>query len=252
VPNEVVVRPELGIVGYGRCGQLAAEVLESDFQVVVTDTRDVASEAAARGVGWGDLAACASRPTVLLAVPVRRMPEVLRAMVPHLRPGATVVDMASVKVEPMRWMAEILPPSVARVGTHPLFGPESAPKRSVSGQRIVVCEAEGHESAARSVEVVARRMGLEPLRLDPETHDREMARSQALVFLLARALSAAGLEGSEFGTPSERRVWSALHLTAADTEELYEDILRLNPFAPESARALAAAVRSEADRLTNS
>jgi prephenate dehydrogenase len=246
------VRPELGIVGYGRCGQLAAEVLESDFHVVVTDTRDVASEAAARGVGWGDLAACASRPTVLLAVPVRRMPGVLRAMVPHLRPGATVVDMASVKVEPMRWMAEILPPSVARVGTHPLFGPESAPKRSVVGQRIVVCEAEGHESAARSVEVVARRMGLEPLRLDPETHDREMARSQALVFLLARALSAAGLEGSEFGTPSERRVWSALHLTAADTEELYEDILRLNPFAPESARALAAAVRSEADRLTNS
>jgi prephenate dehydrogenase len=246
------VRPELGIVGYGRCGQLAAEVLESDFQVMVTDTRDVASEAAARGVAWGDLAACASRPTVLLAVPVRRMPDVLQAMVPHLRPGATVVDMASVKIEPMRWMAEILPPSVGRVGTHPLFGPESAPKRSVVGQRIVLCEAEGYQSAARSVEVVARRMGLEPLRLDPETHDREMARSQALVFLLARALSAAGLEGSEFGTPSERRVWSALHLTSADTEELYEDILRLNPFAPESARALAAAVRSEADRLTNS
>jgi prephenate dehydrogenase len=246
------VRPELGIVGYGRCGQLAAEVLESDFQVMVTDTRDVASEAAARGVAWGDLAACASRPTVLLAVPVRRMPDVLQAMVPHLRPGATVVDMASVKIEPMRWMAEILPPSVGRVGTHPLFGPESAPNRSVVGQRIVLCEAEGYQSAARSVEVVARRMGLEPLRLDPETHDREMARSQALVFLLARALSAAGLEGSEFGTPSERRVWSALHLTSADTEELYEDILRLNPFAPESARALAAAVRSEADRLTNS
>ena len=246
------MRPELGIVGYGRCGQLAAEVLESDFQVMVTDTRDVASEAAARGVAWGDLAACASRPTVLLAVPVRRMPDVLQAMVPHLRPGATVVDMASVKVQPMRWMAEILPPSVGRVGTHPLFGPESAPNRSVVGQRIVLCQAEGHQSAARSVEVVARRMGLEPLRLDPETHDREMAKSQALVFLLARALSAAGLEGSEFGTPSERRVWSALHLTSADTDELYEDILRLNPFAPESARALAAAVVAEADRLTNS
>jgi len=115
----------------------------------------------------------------------------------------------------------------------------------------VVCEAEGHAAAARSIEVVARRLGLEALRLDPETHDREMARSQALVFLLARALSAAGLEGSEFGTVSERRVWSALHLTSADTDELYEDILRLNPFASEPARALAAAVRHEAERLTN-
>jgi prephenate dehydrogenase len=245
------MRPELGIVGYGRCGRLAAEIRENDFQVVVTDARDLSSEATARGVAWGDLAACASRPTVLLAVPVRAMPDVLRAMVPHLRPGSTIVDMASVKVRPLEWMAEILPPEVARVGTHPLFGPDSVPDRNIRGQRIVICEVEGHTAAARSVEVVARRLGLEALRLDPDTHDREMARSQALVFLLARALSAAGLEGSEFGTVSERRVWSALRLTTADTDELYEDILRLNPFTQEPVLALAAAVRHEAERLTN-
>lgn len=245
------MRPELGIVGYGRCGRLAAEVLETDFQVMATDARDLSRDAAARGVAWGDLPSCASRPSVLLAVPVRKLPEVLDAMVRHLRPGATVVDMASVKVEPMRWMAEKLPPEVARVGTHPLFGPDSVLERGIRGQRIVVCEAEGHAAAARSIEVVARRLGLEVVRLDPEAHDREMARSQALVFLLARALSAAGLEGSEFGTPSERRIWSALQLTSADTDELYEDIVRLNPYAPESAKVLAAAVRAEVDRLTN-
>ena len=245
------MRPELGIIGYGRCGQLAAEVLETDFQVMVTDVRDLAGQAAARGVAWGDLAACASRPTVLLAVPVRTLPRVLEAIAPHLREGATVVDMASVKVEPMRWMAELLPPGVSRVGTHPLFGPESAPERNVRGQGIVICEAEGYAPAARSIEVIARRLGLESIRLDPETHDREMARSQALVFLIARALAAAGLEGSQYGTPSERRVWSALNMTAADTDELYEDILKLNPFALESTRALVEALEAEAARLTN-
>jgi prephenate dehydrogenase len=177
------------------------------------------------------------------------MPGVLAAIAPHLRPGATVVDMASVKVEPMRWMEELLPPGVSRVGTHPLFGPESAPERNVRGQRIVVCEAEGYAAAARSIEVIARRLGLESIRLDPETHDREMARSQALVFLIARALSSAGLEGSQYGTPSERRVWSALNMTAADTDELYEDILKLNPYAVESTRALVEAVEAEAARL---
>lgn len=245
------MRSELGIIGYGRCGQLAAEVLEADFQVLATDARDLASEAAARGVAWGDLPDCASRPTVLMAVPVRTMPAVLDAMVQHLQPGATVVDMASVKVRPMRWMAEKLPATVARVGTHPLFGPDSVHERGIRGQRIVVCEAEGHAVAARSIEVLARRLGLEVVRLDPEAHDREMARSQAVVFLLARALAAAGLEGSELGTPSERRVWSALHLTSADTDELYEDILRLNPHAPDAARAVAAAVHTEVERLTN-
>jgi prephenate dehydrogenase len=142
------MRPEIGIVGFGRCGQLAAEILEQDFHVVVTDARDLSSEAAARGVAWGDLAACAARPTVLLAVPVRAMPQVLRAMAPHLRSGSTVVDMASVKVRPLEWMAELLPPGVARVGTHPLFGPDSVPDRNIRGQRIVVCEAEGHAAAA--------------------------------------------------------------------------------------------------------
>jgi prephenate dehydrogenase len=245
------VRPELGIVGYGRCGQLAAEVLETDFHVTATDVRDLSGQAAARGVAWGDIAACASKPTVLLAVPVRTIPRVLQAIAPHLPEGATVVDMASVKVEPMRWMAELLPAGVSRVGTHPLFGPESAPERNIRGQRIVICEAEGYAPAARSIEVIARRLGLESIRLDPETHDREMARSQALVFLLARALASADLGGSQYGTPSERRVWSALNMTAADTDELYEDILKLNPFARESTRALIEAVQAEAARLTN-
>ena len=246
------MRPELGIVGYGRCGQLAAEVLETDFHVTATDVRDLSGQAAARGVAWGDIAACASKPTVLLAVPVRTIPRVLQAIAPHLPEGATVVDMASVKVEPMRWMAELLPAGVSRVGTHPLFGPESAPERNIRGQRIVICEAEGYAPAARSIEVIARRLGLESIRLDPETHDREMARSQALVFLLARALASADLGGSQYGTPSERRVWSALNMTAADTDELYEDILKLNPFARESTRALIEAVQAEAARLTNS
>lgn len=245
------MRPELGIVGYGRCGQLAAEVLETDFHVTATDVRDLSGQAAARGVAWGDIAACASKPTVLLAVPVRTIPRVLQAIAPHLPEGATVVDMASVKVEPMRWMAELLPAGVSRVGTHPLFGPESAPERNIRGQRIVICEAEGYAPAARSIEVIARRLGLESIRLDPETHDREMARSQALVFLLARALASADLGGSQYGTPSERRVWSALNMTAADTDELYEDILKLNPFARESTRALIEAVQAEAARLTN-
>ena len=89
--------------------------------MLTTDVRDLSGEAAARGVAWGDLAACASRPTVLLAVPVRAMPAVLKAMAPHLKQGALVVDMASVKVEPMRWMAELLPMGVSHVGTAPCW-----------------------------------------------------------------------------------------------------------------------------------
>jgi prephenate dehydrogenase len=239
-------------VGFGRCGRLAAETLAPVCRITVTDVRDLSRDAEAVGVGWSDLAGVASKPRVLLAVPIRTLPRILDEVGPHLRPGAVVVDMASVKVRPMRWMAERLPPGTAFAGTHPLFGPDSVREAGLAGQRIAVCAAAGREVAAVEVEALARRLGLDPVRVDPEAHDRDMARSQALAFLIARALGRAGFGAPGLTTPSERRVFAALALTDADSRELYEDILALNPFAAEAAGALEAALREEIARASGS
>lgn len=240
---------EVGIIGFGRCGALAARILSPRYAVLVTDTADRSGEAAALGVGWGDLAAAASRPIVLLAVPIRGLAEAITSVVPHLTPGALVVDVASVKVRPLAWMADRLPASVRRVGTHPLFGPDSVREHGLAGRRIVVCAAEGHEPAAAEVERVARDLGLVPVRATAEDHDRQMASSQALVFLLARSMQRAGIEPAAYGTPSEEGLKAALRLVGGDTEELYEDILRFNPFAADSASRLADALGAEVERL---
>lgn len=236
---------EVGIVGFGRCGRLAASMLSTDHRVVVTDREDRADGAERAGVAWGSLAEVASRPRVLLAVPIRSLPDVLDALAPHLSRGALVVDCASVKVEPMRWMAERLPDRVRWAGTHPLFGPDTVDE----ARHVVVCEAPGEGAAAAEVEAIARGLSLKPVRATPEEHDRAMARSQALVFLLARAFRRAGLDAARFGTPSEHRLLRALGVVDRDTEELYEDILGLNPFAPDVARSLADAIERELDRV---
>lgn len=239
-------------MGFGRCGRLAGEVLSDRRKVSVTDVRDRSADAAAAGLAWADLETVASKPVVCLAVPIRAMPAVLDEVAPLLSPGAVVVDLASVKVHPMRWMAERLPDGVAHVGTHPLFGPDSVRERGIEGQGIVVTPASGHEEAADRVVAEARALGLETVVTSPEDHDRQMARSQALVFLMARAVRAAGLGTAEYGTPSERRVGSALELVGDDTDELYEDILTLNPYAAEAAVALRDALSAEIARLIDS
>ncbi|HUP21188.1 MAG TPA: prephenate dehydrogenase/arogenate dehydrogenase family protein [Gemmatimonadota bacterium] len=241
---------DVGIVGFGRCGRLAAETLYPTCRVTVTDVRDLSRDAEALGVGWSDLAGVASRPWVLLAVPIRALPLVLDGVAPHLRGDALLVDTASVKVRPMEWMAERLPAGAAFAGTHPLFGPDSVREAGLAGQRIAVCAAPGREEAADEVAAFARRLGLEPVRVEPEAHDRDMARSQALAFLIARALKRAGIGPPELTTPSERRVFAALALTDADSSELYEDILALNPFAAEAAGSLEAALRAEIARAS--
>lgn len=240
---------EAGIVGFGRCGSLTAEVLSDRYVVTVTDTRDRSAEAAEAGVRWSDLPTVARKPTVLLAVPVRALPAVLDELAPLLSPDAVVIDLASVKVKPMAWMAARLPAHVQYVGTHPLFGPDSVRANGSAGQWIVVTPARGHEDAAERVVREARDFGLEPIVTSPEDHDRQMARSQALVFLLARAVRSAGLGSAEYGTPSERRVGSALRMVDEDSDQLYEDILTLNPYAAEAAVALREALSAEIERL---
>lgn len=244
------MEPNVGIVGFGRCGRLAATALSEVCRVTVTDRRDLANDAADLGVEWSDLAGAAAKPRVLLAVPIRAIPAALEAIVPHLAPDTIVVDMGSVKVRPMEWMAERVPASAAYVGTHPLFGPDSARVSGLRGQAIAVCPAPDRRDAAEEVARLARRLGLEPEFVDPEEHDRDMSRSQAVAFLLARTLRRAGLERARLTTPSERRVFAALALTDADTEELYEDILTLNPFVAEAAASLSDAMRVEIDRLS--
>lgn len=240
---------DVGIVGFGRCGRLAAGILSRDRRVVVTDVRDLSDAAAALGVAWGSLEEVADRAVVLLAAPIRALPGILDTVAPRLRPDGLVVDLASVKSRPMEWMAETLPRGVARVGTHPLFGPDSVREQGIEGQRIVVVPAEGHAEAADRVTRAARAIGLEPIVTTAEDHDRQMARSQALVFLVARAVRGAGLGTTELGTPTERRVGSALRLVDDDTLELYEDILRLNPWAAEAAGALRDAIGAEVEHL---
>lgn len=240
---------EVGIVGFGRCGRLAADILSDRHRVVVTDARDRASEAGAAGVRWADLDTVAEQPVVVLAVPIRAIPSVLDDLAPRLSRGTLVVDLASVKMKPMEWMAERLPEGVAYVGTHPLFGPDSARESGIEGQWIAVTPARGHEKAADRVVRETRSLGLEPVVTSAEDHDRQMARSQALVFLVARAVRGAGLGTAEYGTPSERRVGTALRMVEGDTQQLYEDILTLNPFAREAALALRDALTVEVERL---
>lgn len=241
---------EVGIIGFGRCGRLAAEILGEKYRIYVTDRRDRQREAEARGFKWASLEEIAGLTQILLAVPNRVLASLLDEIAPHLKPGALVVDMGSVKVRPMKWMAEKLPEHARFVGTHPLFGPDSERERGLGGQRIAICAPEGGEDAAQRVAEIAKDFGMEPLMVSADEHDREMARSQALVFLVANAMRRAGIQQSQYGTPSEQRIYSAMRLIEGDSSELYEDIMQLNPYVAEIATFLSDAMRDELARLS--
>ena len=111
---------------------------------------------------------------VVVSVPIRDTVEVIRQLGPWVRAEALLMDVTSVKREPLAAMLEHSDASV--VGTHPLFGP---PIHSLQGQRIVITPGRGDEWLAW-VEEMFHAQGLEIEVATAERHDEAMGIVQVL------------------------------------------------------------------------
>ncbi|MGE0239436.1 MAG: prephenate dehydrogenase/arogenate dehydrogenase family protein [Parvibaculaceae bacterium] len=227
----------LGLIGFGAFGRLAAGHLSRHFALHVFDPAFDGS------AGLAETAAC---QIVVIAVPVAQMAETLRAIAPHVRPGALVVDVGSVKVEPARLMRELLPPHVDIVATHPLFGPQSA-RDGVRGLKIALCPVRGnrHRLIAAFLRIA---LGLKVIITTPDAHDRDAALSQGLTHLIAKVLVKMEPLPDLITTRSFDLLYEAVEMVRHDPPELFNAIERLNPYAPEVRRrffALASALDAD-------
>ncbi len=220
-------KPSLGIIGFGAFGRLMATHLQPFFTLYAYDPVD-ASEPAT-GVTRASLAETAACPVVVLAMPVSRIAEVARAIGPHLRPGALVLDVGSVKVVPARVMRDILPDHVRIVATHPLFGPQSA-REGIAGLKIAVCPVRGRE-ARRVAAFLRKALRLEVIVTTPEAHDREAALVQGLTHLIAKVLVRMEPLPARMTTRSFDLLVQATGMVRDDAPEVFEAIERANPYA---------------------
>lgn len=242
----MVVKPRLGLIGFGAFGRLTAQHLASSFEVIAHDPAATNGEGVATLTDRATAAAC---PVVVLAVPVGALEETLQAIKPHLRPDALVIDVGSVKVKPARAMQAALPPGVRIVGTHPLFGPQSA-RDGIAGLRVAVCEVRGGKDARRVAAFCRRALKLRVFQVTPEEHDREAATVQGLTHLIARVLLKMEPLPTRMTTASFERLMQAVDMVRHDSPAVFRAIERDNPYAAEVRErffALAEAARGEVD-----
>ena len=128
----------IGIIGYGRFGQLAARYLSRDADVYVCGRKQIAPDPDLPGVHPADLRQVCGQKIVIPAVPISSLQDMLAQMAPLLKADSLVADVCSVKTIPAQWMKVILPDSVSILATHPMFGPDSA-ARTLEGMKIALC-----------------------------------------------------------------------------------------------------------------
>lgn len=218
----------VGLIGYGRFGRLLAAHLARDVRIVVHDPALTPRSALPRRIVRAPLPIVASRRIVILAVPVRALRGVVRSIAPFVRPRALVIDVCAVKSHPARWMKRHLPHTCSILGTHPLFGPDSA-ARTVRGRTVVLCPVRISPRRLRDVRRALGRKGVISRVMNVGAHDRIAAETILLTQYLGRLVAHAGFRRHPALTANYGRLLAMVDSAGNDSLELFVDMVRFNP-----------------------
>ena len=219
-------KPTIGIIGgNGRMGALMARLFtESGHEVSIFDAKN----------GPVDWEKAAANDVVLLSVPIPAFSEVVENLGPHTRPDGAVIDVSSVKAEPVRAMLAVCRGEV--IGSHPLFGPNPP---SLDGQIVFVCPARAGRWLAWFRDVLEN-SGLRTVEIEPEHHDRLMSRVQVLrhlfLFCFGRSLMRLDFDlrnHADLSGPWFSELVGLLSNQLRQRPDLYADLALHNPAASE-------------------
>jgi len=219
----------IGIIGYGRFGRLTARYFSEIYPVVVFNRSEIVEKKRKR-IRHAALEEVCRQAVVVLCVPISHMRDLLKQIAPLLGRDALVVDVCSVKTQPVRWMEEALPPSVSILATHPMFGPDSAAD-ALSGHKIVLCPVRIDTGLFNEISKGLSEKGLVVLEATPEEHDRQIAVTLALTHFIGRSLAKFGADDLPIDTEGYKRLRHILGVVENDTWQLFKDMHAFNPYA---------------------
>jgi len=216
----------IGIYGLGRFGSFWASVLEGSGEIIGYNRSKREFPSFIRPV---DIEGLCQADVIWLCSAISSMPEVCAKLAPHLRSGTLVVDTCSVKVFPVKAMLDNFSPDIPILGSHPMFGPDSA-RNGLSGLPMVISPVRASEEAVRYWKDYFCGCGLRLVVMSPDEHDREAARTQGVTHIIGRFLAELGLQESEIATLGYKKIKDVMEQTCNDPWQLFLDLQRYNPY----------------------
>lgn len=239
---------KIGLIGFGRLGKLVSHYLGQDCELLIFDkSQNYEGYNPARSKPSTIDQVC-KVPIVILAVPISEISSLCEVISPLLNPGALVIDVCSVKVKPIQQMCELLPPTVQILGTHPMFGPDSAAK-TVFGSKIVLCPQRIESHLLSNIKNYLETHGLKVIEVDPHEHDRQMSSSLLMTHMIGRTLMELDARDLEIDTKGYRRLMKILDVVENDSWQLFKDMNDFNPYAAPMREDFMNALQSVLERL---
>lgn len=237
---------KIGIIGYGRFGALASRYLAKDFSLVVYDTNTPMQ--VPPSIEFASLAKACSQDIVIPCVPMGSFAQVIQEISPLLSKDCLVIDVCSVKQYPISIMQKFLPPQVSILGTHPMFGPDSA-RSTIENKKMVLCPERIEAEVYQKIVHYLKNKKLQVIETTAEEHDRQIAHSQVLTHFIGRTLIEFGAEEIEIDTEGYKRLRHILEVVQNDTWELFENMNTYNSFTPKVREKFLSCVKHISERL---
>lgn len=237
---------QVGVYGLGRFGAFWAEMLATRYEVVAANRSTTRNTPV--GVRRGSVEDLAECDALFLCVAISAMEPVLEDLSTILSSGTLVFDTCSVKMYPVELMQRILPAELEIIGTHPMFGPDSA--REPNARLPLVyspVRVDSEKAAFWHHEFEA--LGLEVHTMSAEEHDRIAASTQGITHLIGRVLGELQLESSPIATLGYTRILQLVEQTCNDPEQLFLDLQRHNPYTANVRQRLRDAFERIADKI---
>lgn len=229
------------IVGFGRFGELLAALARSSFEVIVIESNPERAQVAKdKGYTVEYFNNISKVDFIFLAVPISEIESILIKLAPLVYEKHVVVDLCSVKVFPINLMRKHLVKAQI-IGTHPMFGPDSA-KHGLDGLKVAVCPINAMPENLQVLKDFWHAQGASVLETTPEEHDKDAVYSQAFTYSLAKIILNMKLPEVTFKTRSFSALMEVARLSANDSELLFHDMLFYNPYFSEMKMELQTAI----------
>ncbi len=228
---------KVGIIGFGRLGKLLTKNISRDATTLVFDTNLDLNKLEEFGSTAGSLKEVCECPILILCIPISAIETAALEISKFVGKDTLVIDVCSVKVHPMELLEKILPAETEILGTHPMFGPDSAAK-SLYGCKIVLCKQRVNEEKYQNIKGYLESHGLKVIEATAHEHDKQIANSLILTHTIGRTLMEMESTDMDIDTKGYRRLLKILETVENDSVQLFKDMNKYNPYAKDMRESL--------------
>jgi len=233
----------IGIIGFSRFGQLLAKMLKPYAEVKVFNRSDKSKLVEELGHQWASLEEICQCDWVFVAVAISATEEMIKKIAPLLKKGNLVMDVASVKVFPAKWLNSYISQDNEIMATHPMFGPDSA-KDGTKGLQWILCPLRISDESLKKVTEILNKLEVKIIETSPDDHDKQTAVSLALVHFVGRGLEEFGFAKQKISSLGFERLLKVNETVTNDSMQLFLDMQNYNPYTKEIRKKLIKAFKN--------